>query len=486
MSRKTKVRGDNMDSSLSNNFAMNIKNINQALNVEKNFDIIYRVLTIAGKEACFYVIDGLNKDDVLEKLMEFFYEIKPEGMVDNAHEMSKKLMPYGEVDFLSDLDSLVHTILSGIPVLVIEGFKRALSIDFRTYPTRSIEEPEKDKVMRGSRDGFVETIVFNTALIRRRIRNPKLTMEITSIGKSSRTDVVLCYMEDRVDEKFLTTIRKKVNDIQIDALSLNSESLAECLHVGNWFNPFPKFKYTERPDTAAASVLEGSIIILIDNSPSAMILPTTLFEITEEADDYYFPPITGTYLRISRMLVNIVALFLTPIWLLLMLNPDLIPRSLEFIKINDPINVPILYQLLILEFAIDGLKMASLNTPSMLSTPLSVVAGIVLGDFTVSSGWFNAETMLYMAFVAIANYSQSSYELGYALKFLRVIMLILTGVFSLWGFIAGVIITILAVVSNRTVSGGSYLYPIIPFNGKELLRRVIRIPAKQAYKQRKK
>ncbi len=486
MSRKTKVRGDNMDSSLSNNFAMNIKNINQALNVEKNFDIIYRVLTIAGKEACFYVIDGLNKDDVLEKLMEFFYEIKSEEMADNAHEMSKKLMPYGEVDFLSDLDSLVHTILSGIPVLVIEGFKRALSIDFRTYPTRSIEEPEKDKVMRGSRDGFVETIVFNTALIRRRIRNPKLTMEITSIGKSSRTDVVLCYMEDRVDEKFLTTIRKKVNDIQIDALSLNSESLAECLHVGNWFNPFPKFKYTERPDTAAASVLEGSIIILIDNSPSAMILPTTLFEITEEADDYYFPPITGTYLRISRMLVNIVALFLTPIWLLLMLNPDLIPRSLEFIKINDPINVPILYQLLILEFAIDGLKMASLNTPSMLSTPLSVVAGIVLGDFTVSSGWFNAETMLYMAFVAIANYSQSSYELGYALKFLRVIMLILTGVFSLWGFIAGVIITILAVVSNRTVSGGSYLYPIIPFNGKELLRRVIRIPAKQAYKQRKK
>ena len=475
-----------MEYSLSKNFAMNIKNINTVLNVDKNFDIIYRVITVAGKEACFYFIDGLNKDEILEKLMEFLYKIKPEEMAKNAHEMSKVLMPYGEVDFITDMDSLVGNVLSGVPILVIEGFDKIISIDFRTYPSRSIEEPDKDKVMRGSRDGFVETIVFNTALIRRRIRNPKLTMEITSVGKSSRTDIVLCYMQDRVDAKFLEKMRKKINDIQIDALSLNTESLAECLHVGSWFNPFPKFKYTERPDSAAASVLEGSIVVLVDNSPSAMILPTTLFEITEEADDYYFPPITGTYLRISRMLINVIALFLTPVWLMLMQNPDMLPKSLEFLKIKDAINIPLIFQLLILEFAIDGLKLASLNTPSMLSTPLSVVAGIVLGDFTVSSGWFNAETMLYMAFVAIANYSQASYELGYALKFLRIIMLILTGIFGVWGFIAGVIITILAVACNRTISGESYLYPIIPFNGRELFRRFFRIPLEQAYKDSKK
>lgn len=474
-----------MENSLSKNFAMNIKNINQVLRVEQSFDIIYRVLTVADREACFYFIDGLNKDEILEKLMEFLYGIKPEDMAKDAHEMSKKLMPYGEVDFITDMDKLTGAVLAGVPVLVIEGFDKILSIDFRTYPTRSVEEPDKDKVMRGSRDGFVETIVFNTALIRRRIRNPQLTMEITSVGKSSRTDIVLCYMEDRVDHKFLDKIRTKMNNIQIDALSLSTESLAECIHVGNWFNPFPKFKYTERPDTAAASVLEGSIIILVDNSPSAMILPTTLFEITEEADDYYFPPVTGTYLRLSRMLINVIALFLTPVWLLLMNNPEWIPQSLEFLKIDDPINIPLIYQLLILEFAIDGLKLASLNTPSMLSTPLSVVAGIVLGDFTVSSGWFNAETMLYMAFVAIANYSQASYELGYALKFLRIILLILTGIFGIWGFIAGVIITLLSIICNKTISGESYLYPIIPFNGRELIRRFFRIPAKRAYQENK-
>ncbi len=475
-----------MEYSLSNNFAMNIKNINQVLRVDQSFDIIYRVLTVADREACFYFVDGLNKDDILEKLMEFLYGIKPEDMAKDAHEMSKKLMPYGEVDFITDMETLTTTVLTGVPILVIEGFDKILSIDFRTYPTRSIEEPDKDKVMRGSRDGFVETIVFNTALIRRRIRNPMLTMEIATAGKSSKTDIVLCYMEDRVDHKFLDTIRKKIKDIEIDALSLNTETLAECIHVGSWFNPFPKFKYTERPDTAAASTLEGSIIILVDNSPSAMILPTSLFEITEEADDYYFPPITGTYLRLSRMVINIIALYLTPIWLLLMYNPEWIPKGLEFIKIDDPINVPLIMQLLILEFAIDGLRMASINTPSMLSTPLSVVAGIVLGDFTVSSGWFNAETMLYMAFVAIANYSQASYELGYALKFLRVIILILTGIFGLWGFIIGIVISILAVVFNKTLSGGSYLYPLFPFNGKELARRFFRISAKQAYKESKK
>jgi stage V sporulation protein AF len=228
--------------------------------------------------------------------------------------------------------------------------------------------------------------------------------------------------------------------------------------------------------------LEGSIVILIDNSPSAMILPTTLFEITEEADDYYFPPLTGTYLRLSRMVINLIALFLTPLWLLLMQHPQWIPSGLSFIRITEEIHVPLLIQLLMLEFAIDGLRLASLNTPSMLSTPLSVVAGIVMGDYTVSSGWFNSQTMLYMAFVAIANYSQASFELSYALKFLRLLMLILTGLLDTWGLLIGIAVTLLALLTNRTLSGKSYLYPLIPFRGKELLRRFLRITLPESVK----
>lgn len=472
-----------VEAKLSKELAINIKNINSILNVEKNFDILYRVMTIGETEACIYFVDGLNKDEILEKLMDFFYKVKKEEMPNNAHEMSVRLIPYGEVDCIDNMDQLITSILSGVPALVVDGYEKVISIDFRTYPSRGVEEPEKDKVMRGARDGFVETLIFNTALIRRRIRNPKLTMEYASAGKSSKTDLVFCYVEDRVDQQFLNRLKEKIKAIDVDALNMGSESLAECLHRGSWWNPFPKFKYSERPDAAASAVLEGSIVILIDNSPSAMILPTTLFEITEEADDYYFPPVTGTYLRLTRFVINIMALFLTPVWLLLMNNQTFIPKGLEFIVVKDAINIPLLTQLLILEFAVDGLKLASINTPSMLSTPLSVVAGIVLGDFTVSSGWFNSETMLYMAFVVIANYSQSSYELGYALKFLRVILLILTGLFDFWGFGIGVVIVFVAICFNKTISGQSYFYPIIPFNGRELVRRFFRISLPAAHRE---
>ena len=210
-------------------------------------------------------------------------------------------------------------------------------------------------------------------------------------------------------------------------------------------------------------------------TPAAMILPTSVFDIIEDADDYYFPPVTGTYLRLSRIIINIFAVVLTPLFLLLIMNPDWIPSWLEFIKIKGTIHVPVIWQLLILEFAIAGLKLASLNTPSMLSTPLSVVAGIVLGDYTVSSGWFNAEIMLYMAFVAVANYTQVSFELGYALKFMRLILLCLTAIFNIWGFVAGSILVLVFIVTNRTMSGKSYIYPIIPFNKKQFLRRFCRV-----------
>lgn len=465
---------------LSKDIRSNINHINQLLNIDKNFDILYRVIEIGGRKACLYFIDGLNKDEILERLMNFFYQIPKEQIPSEIHTFSKLFLPYGEVDILTDIDQIITMLLSGVPMLLLDGYDQILAIDFRTYPARGVEEPERDKVMRGSKDGLVETIVFNTALIRRRIRHPDLIMEITSVGHSSHTDIVIAYMKGRADDTFLTKVKNKINSIQVDALTLNTESLTEMLFRQNWINPFPKFKYTERPDTAAAAILEGGIVIIIDNSPSAMILPTTLFEITEEADDYYFPPLTGTYLRLARMLINIVALFLTPTWLLLMHNPEWLPESLAFIKITEPINIPLVVQLLILEFAIDGLKLASMNTPSMLSTPLSVVAGIVLGDFTVSSGWFNSETMLYMAFVAIANYSQASYELGYALKFLRLIMLILTGIFGIWGYLAGVALIFLCLITNKTLSGQSYLYPLIPFNGKELLRRFFRLPLAMA------
>ena len=255
---------------------------------------------------------------------------------------------------------------------------------------------------------------------------------------------------------------------------MNQESLAECLYKKKWYNPFPKFKFTERPDTAAAQILEGDIVILVDNSPSAMITPTSIFDVVEEADDYYFPPITGTYLRLSRFLICILTYLLTPTFLLLMQNPAWIPGGFEFIAIEGDVNIPLIWQFLILELALDGLRLAAVNTPNMLSTPLSVMAALVLGEFSVNSGWFNSEVMLYMAFVAIANYTQASYELSYAIKFMRIINLILTAIFGIWGYIGAIVIMVIAIVTNKTVSGKSYIYPLLPFNMKQLSKRLLR------------
>lgn len=459
----------------SKDFEKNKQRIDALLQIDKSFDLLYRVVTIGGKKACFYFIDGFCKDEVMEKVLEFLYKITPEEMPATAHDFLKERLPYGEIDLVRTENDFLQRVLSGVPILMIDGYSEMLATDFRTYPSRSVDEPEKDKVMRGSRDGFVETVVFNTALIRRRIRSTDLVMEMHTVGKSSRTDVVIAYMGNRVEPEMLENIRQRVDAIQIDSLSMNQQSLAECLYQHKWYNPFPKFKFSERPDVTAASILEGSIAILVDNSPSAMILPTSVFDIVEDADDYYFPPITGTYLRLSRMVIDILAVIMTPLFLLMIMHPEWLPDGLKFIQINDPINVPIFAQMLILEFAIDGLKLASVNTPNMLSTPLSVVAGIILGDYTVSSGWFNSEIMLYMAFVAVANYTQVSLELGFALKFMRIMLICLTAAFGLWGLVGGLALVIIFIVTNRTISGKSYIYPLIPFNAKQFLRRFFRV-----------
>lgn len=464
-----------MQEKVTSSLSENMKLFEEKLRLDKSFDLIYRVFKIADKDACVYFIDGFLKDEVMQKLMQNFQGIKPEDFPTDAHDFSKKVISYGEVDLKTEPNDIIKDILSGVPALFVDGYDQALMIDCRTYPARGVDEPEKDKTLRGSKDGFVETVVFNTALIRRRIRSTDLTMEIITVGESSKSDVVISYMDSRVDKKILKIVKEKIQSIQIDSLTMNQESLAECLYQRKWYNPFPKFKYTERPDAAAACILEGSIAILVDNSPSAMIVPATVFDIMEEADDYYFPPITGTYLRLTRMIMNVIAFLMTPTFILLMDNPNLIPAGLDFIRIDDPINLPLIYQFLILEFAIDGLRLASVNTPSMLSTPLSVVAGIVLGDFTVKSGWFNSEVMLYMAFVAISNYTQVSFELGYAIKFFRIITLILTAIFGIWGYVIGIVLFLVSIFSNKTLAGTSYMYPLFPFNAKQLFRRFIRV-----------
>ena len=473
-------------SSLTNCYAENVALMDGLLRVEENFDIIKKPLKVGKDEMTLYFVDGFIKDTVMMKLMLSFLALDgltfpTEGRDDNhlvaALNFCTHALPYVETDVTDSVDAILGAVLSGAAVLLGSPFgSAAVVVDARSYPARDTAEPEGDKVMRGARDGFVETLIFNTALIRRRVRDPALTVSYVSVGSSSRTDIAICYMADRADKSLVDKVKSKLSSVQTDALAMGHESLAEVLIKKRWYNPFPKIRYTERPDTAAAQLMEGSVLVICDTSPQVMILPTSIFDFMQESNDFYFPPLTGTYIRLVRHAVFWLTLFLTPTWYLLIMHPDVLPAWLSFVIPSEMGRIPIIAQLLLVEFMIDGLRMASLNTPSMLSNSLSVVGGLILGDFAVQIGWLIPEVILYMAFVAIANFTQRSYELGYAFKFMRLGLLILTAIGGIWGYAAGLVLIVILLLTNVTVTWKrSYLYPLIPFHGRALKALFFRV-----------
>lgn len=448
--------------------------IRAELRVGESFDMIERRLELCDLETCFFYIDGFVKDGETLRIMQFLLS---EKSIPSAGELVRRI-PYVEVEVCSETSKMMRAVLSGQTLMLCESFgDEGIILDLRTYPARETSEPESDRVMQGARDGFVETLITNTSLIRRRIRDSALTMEHFSMGGSSDTDVVMCYVKGSAREKEIAEIREKLSAAKPRSLTLGYQSLAEVLIKRGWYNPFPKIRTTERPDTAAAQLLEGSIIVLCDTSPLAMILPTTLFDYLEESSDYHFPPLTGTYLRLVRTLILLLSVVITPLWYLLIEYADALPASLAFLIPDDSGALPIILQLFLAEIAIDGLKIASMNTPDILSNSLSVVGALILGDFAVEVGWLCADVILYMAFVAIANFAQQNRELGYAFKFMRMLTLALVYLFGAFGLAAGLAISFLLALTNDTLtSSRGYLYPLIPFDAKVLLHYFVRHP----------
>ena len=441
-------------------YADNVEALRARLRAGASFDMIERHLTVLDRDMCFFYVDGFTKDGEMQRIMQFLLNLK-EGF--DAESVERRL-PYVEVERTSELDAVALAVLSGQTAILAESFgDEAILVDVRTYPARNTEEPSGDRVMQGSHDGFVETLVINTALIRRRIRDERLTMEHTRLGGASKTDVVICYMSGIADESLLEKLRIKLAEARPESLTLGFQSLAECLIRRGWWNPLPKIRTTERPDTASAQLMEGSILLICDTSPQVMILPTSIFSYLEQADDYYFPPLTGSYLRIIRTAILILSVIITPLWYLAIEYSELLPDALAFLVPDEPGYLPLILQLFLSELAIDGLKIASMNTPDMLSNSLSVVGALLLGDFAVGVGWLSEDVILYMSFVAIAGFAQQNYELGYAFKFMRMLTLALVWLLGVWGFALGMLAFVLAVATNNTVFGRRYyLFPLRP------------------------
>ena len=347
----------------------------------------------------------------------------------------------------------------------------------REYPVRSPQEPELEKVSRGSRDGLVETIIFNTALIRRRLRDPNLIFEITSVGKRSKTDVVIAYLDDLVDKQLLKEVQDKINKIDVGALVMAEKTLEELLIKKHWYNPLPQVKFTERPDVVAAHLLEGHIAIIVDTSPSIMLLPVTMFHFTQHAEDYYQNIMVGTYYRWIRFLGMLSAFLLPPLWLLLVENKELLPNFLQFIGPKDEFTIPLTIQLLLLEFGLDILRISSIHTPSALNTSLGIIGGLILSDLAVKVGIFVPETVLYMAIAGIGTFATPSLEFALAIRIFRLFLLIMTGLIGIWGFVGALIIIFIIICSCRSFKyGKAYTWPLIPLKLKPLSHILFRMP----------
>ena len=463
---------------ISNDYRENVRVLDGLLGVGRSCDMVSRDYLIGGRRARLWVVDGFGSDSILERMGAFWLTLKPENVVGltEMQDFLDRYITFSESNVTFDISDAVTSVFLGKSLLAVEGLAGVALMDAKGYPSRSVHEPPDGKVLRGSHDGFVEAVVPNMALLRRRIRDPHLTMEGHKVGSRTHNDAVLCYLDDKVDQDLLRKLRGKLLGLDVRSLSMAQESLAEAIRPKHWYNPFPKVRYTERPDAAAASIMEGSIVLMVDNSPSVMILPTGFFDFTQESNDYYFPPLVGTYLRVLRVTVFLLSLFITPAWYLMVSEPNRLPGWLNFLSSPEPVSLSLLSQLLVVEFLIDVLKLASLNTPDSLSNSFSMLGALVLGDFAVQAGWLGPEVLVYMAFVSVAGFAQPSYELGYAFKLLRVALLLVTAAFDVWGFCLGVVGIFILLCTTKPLVGKGYLYPLVPFNGKALLRLLVREP----------
>ena len=463
---------------ISNDYRENVRVLDGLLGVGRSCDMVSRDYLIGGRRARLWVVDGFGSDSILERMGAFWLTLKPENVVGltEMQDFLDRYITFSESNVTFDISDAVTSVFLGKSLLAVEGLAGVALMDAKGYPSRSVHEPPDGKVLRGSHDGFVEAVVPNMALLRRRIRDPHLTMEGHKVGSRTHNDAVLCYLDDKVDQDLLRKLRGKLLGLDVRSLSMAQESLAEAIRPKQWYNPFPKVRYTERPDAAAASIMEGSIVLMVDNSPSVMILPTGFFDFTQESNDYYFPPLVGTYLRVLRVTVFLLSLFITPAWYLMVSEPNRLPGWLDFLSSPEPVSLSLLSQLLVVEFLIDVLKLASLNTPDSLSNSFSMLGALVLGDFAVQAGWLGPEVLVYMAFVSVAGFAQPSYELGYAFKLLRVALLLVTAAFDVWGFCLGVVGIFILLCTTKPLVGKGYLYPLVPFNGKALLRLLVREP----------
>jgi stage V sporulation protein AF len=454
-----------------------------ALGYQESFDIISREFTLAGHDAALIYIDSFVDQTVMTLLLE---RLIREGAAADGREMSLEtvlshLVPFIEVTVPKDLESVRDQVLAGPAALLVDGVEKALVIDARTYPDRTPDEPNLERVIRGPRDGFIETLVMNVILIRRRIRDGRLRVEALQAGVRTKTDIALLYLKDVANPEFVRRVRDRIKSINVDGLTMSEKALEEWIMKKPWWNPFPNSRFTERPDVAAEHLLQGHVLVISDTSPNALILPVTLFSFLQSAEEYHEGIMVGTYLKVVRTLAVLFSLVGPPLWFAMVISHVHLGGGFGVLVKPKVVHPPILVQLLLAEVGVDVLRLALMFSPNSLSQAMGFLGAILLGSIAVNAGLIDPEVMVYVALAAVGTFAAPDFDFGMAIRVLRMALLVLTAVFSIWsvpwlGFGLGLVVVVALVFSLNTL-GISYAWPLWPPDLPELATVLVRKPA---------
>jgi len=471
-----------MSQTLSTNLKENIQTIQTLLPIGKSFDLITRDLFFGETAGYFLGVNGLCKTEILQQIFsDLQYPLfTQDDHIDNILRYMNAKIGYAQVSLCDDWQVILQNVLSGPVALFLDGFAQAILIDVRTYPTRSIGEPDTERITKGAKDGFVETMLFNANLIRRRVRSPHLTFALHKVGTESQTDVAIAYLENSVNRELLETLSRTLASLDITSLTLGSKSLEELLLPHKWWHPMPSILQTERPDLACSYLSEGHILILVDNSPVVLVLPCTIFQFTQSPEDYYKSPVVGDYFRLVRFLCIPTALFLMPLFLLITAYFPELSTKWQLLSTENLSPARITFYVFAVEFFLDLFRYSASINSSRFSGSLSIVGGLLIGDMAVSLNWASPEILFYGAITLLASLSITNLELSDAIRVYRIFLILLTGFFGLYGFLIGLALTLLSIITTPTFGGMSYFWPLVPFNFAALRTLLFRRPTSKA------
>ncbi len=433
-------------------------------------DLIYREIKIGTSEnhrAALLYIDGMTNRDVLNEhvLQNLMVNTRmtPPGPRNIKQELSTLIKDNNitavDIKEVETIQNAVLQILSGETVLILDNYEKFIIVATKGWSFRGISQPETESVIRGPRDGFIEVLRVNTTMIRRRIRDPRLKLKNYQIGRRSKTDIGVMYIEDIVNQTALKEVDKRLSSIDIDAII--DSGYVEQLIEDNWKSPFPQIQSTERPDVTAAALYEGKVIIVVDNSPFTLIVPTTFNAMMQSAEDYYDRWGIATFIRVLRYIGAFISLYAPAMYIAVTaFHPQMLPSKLSMSIAANRANVPFpsVLEAIIMELTLEILREAGVRLPGPIGATIGIVGGLVIGQAAVEAGIVGPIMVIVVAVTAISSFAIPRYNLAIGLRLLRFFMIIASGILGLYGIMLVTIMLLIHLCSLKSF-GIPYLAP---------------------------